>query len=188
MGIETKEDKEESKMSNQDVQSEVAKELDRKAMKDDIGAIKANQEEISDLCKLIPGLCDEIKALKEAKPDENNQTELANGVKNLTNMICDPVTGKCVVVTKDEFKELEEKIPQIYGGHHDLNSLFRKLAEGGNEKFDKAIQARIPASLKVKWVQEWCKDGECKPLLKEAGITVHDDEEPRRGAFPGSVR
>jgi len=125
-----------------------------------------------------------LKEDQKAKEDHQNYQELASEVKGLKGMICDPVTGKCWLPTKDDIAGIAERIPQIYAGHNDLSSLFRAL-EKGNSQLDEAIQGRIPATLKAHWVKEWCRDNECRTLLEKEGFEI-DDGEKHRGAFPGS--
>jgi hypothetical protein len=125
-----------------------------------------------------------LKENEKTKEEETKGQELVNEVKGLKGMICDPVSGKCWLPTKNDLAEIKGSVPQIFGGHNDLSSLFRAL-EKGDSQLDEAIQGRIPAPLKARWVQEWCKDGECRTLLEKAGFEI-DDGEKKRGAFPGS--
>lgn len=118
-------------------------------------------------------------------------TEKVDQVQKQQELFCDPSSGQCFVRRIDLeifLKEQNEKIPQILGGHVDLSSLFRTLANGKDEhKQDQAVQARIPAELKARWVKQWCRDGECKAILEKEGFEIEDNEK-HKGAFPGSSR
>lgn len=184
MGIEANEDKEEKRMSNEEVGTKVQEALDRKAMLDklnelsslkgDIEAIKANQDGISDLCKRFPGLCEKIDATEKQVKE----------MKSQQNSYCDPESKLCFPTKEglenflsQQTERIEKKIPQILDGAHDLTSFFQKAAnEEPQGRIHKILSERMPTKLKVGLVKYWCGDDEeCRIALeKDPDIKITD--------------
>lgn len=183
-----REDKEEKRMSNGEVEKEVQEVLDRKVMKDDIRAIKANQDGIFDLCKKFPELCEEVKQLKEAQVGSVEAlVEKVEKIQKQQELFCDPKSGQCFV-TKQQLEEFLEKqnakIPQILDGAQDLSSFFQKAGEeeqGG--RLHKVISERMPTKLKVGLIKYWCGDDEeCRIALeKDPDIKISDTTQRKTG-------
>lgn len=182
---------EKKEMSSEEVGTKVQEALDRKAMLEKLDGVEVLKQKVEDLYEQQKKVIDALTQPKQTEAIEGLKKEVEQ-VRKQQELFCDPKSGQCFVTKIELERFLEEqnkKIPQILGGHQDLNSFFNHLNENPDDSLHKSLDTRVPASLKARLIKRWCQDGECKPLLQEEGITVHDEEEsPKRGAYPGSVR
>ena len=139
-----------------------------------------------------------IEEYKEQLARDEEQKMLLKSVEALGKKIeimdgrqreyCDPSSGQCFVTQlalENFLKEQAKKIPQVLGGHQDLSSFFNHLNENPDDPLNASLDTRVPASLKARLVQRWCRDGQCKTILLKEGFEIEDGEK-HRGAFPGS--
>lgn len=167
-----REDKEEKKMSEEDLAAKmhILRQREQEQEKRDKAVVDLKQK-MEDVYEQQKKIVDALSQPKESEALEGLGNKVEQ-IRKQQELFCDPKSGQCFVTKADLegfLKEQSDKIPQILDGAQDLTSFFQRVSEeepGG--RLYKILSERMPTKLKVNLVKFLCGDDEeCRIALEK---------------------